>query len=149
MSISACFRVTVRGCSLVTAVVVATTQCGLAQNVLEEITVTAERREASLQETPISISAFTGEDLVRNGIETSEQLTGFTPGLQIQRDVIGKVVIRGIRIWRGRPSRFSTCTTWSGSRCSVARRARSMDETRPAVRLISFRKSRPRTSRQP
>ncbi len=64
--------------------------------VLEEIIITAERRQASLQETAISISAFTAADLARAGIETSEQLTGITPGLQIQRDVIGKVVIRGV-----------------------------------------------------
>jgi iron complex outermembrane receptor protein len=63
---------------------------------LEEIVVTAERREASLQDTAISISAFTSAELQRAGIQTTEQLTGFTPGLNIQRDVIGKVVIRGI-----------------------------------------------------
>lgn len=63
---------------------------------LEEILVTAERREVSLQDTAISITAFTGEQLAQAGVETSEQLTGFTPGLNIQRDVIGKVVMRGI-----------------------------------------------------
>lgn len=63
---------------------------------LEEVVVTAERREASLQGTAISISAFTSAELQQAGIQTTEQLTGFTPGLNIQRDVIGKVVIRGI-----------------------------------------------------
>lgn len=63
---------------------------------IEEIRVTAERREAFLQETPISITAFTGDQLRLKGIQTSEQLSGFTPALQVQRDVIGKVVIRGI-----------------------------------------------------
>ncbi len=63
---------------------------------LEEIIITAERRQASLQDTAISVSAFSGEDLARAGIETSEHLAGITPGLQIQRDVIGKVVIRGV-----------------------------------------------------
>ena len=77
-------------------VVLATLPLATSAQVIEEIVVTAERREASLQETSISITAFTGEDLVRKGIQTSEQLSGFTPGLQIQRDVIGKVVIRGI-----------------------------------------------------
>ncbi len=64
--------------------------------VLDEITVTAERREASLQETAISISAFQGDALRDSGVVTTEQLAGMTPGLTIQRDVIGKVVIRGI-----------------------------------------------------
>lgn len=67
-----------------------------ANAIIEEIIITSERRAASLQDTAISITALTGEELARNSIETSEQLTGFTPGLQIQRDVIGKVVIRGI-----------------------------------------------------
>jgi iron complex outermembrane receptor protein len=71
-------------------------QTGRETQALEEITVTAERREASLQDTAIAITAFSGEELLRSGIETSEQLSGFTPGLNIQRDVIGKVVIRGI-----------------------------------------------------
>lgn len=65
-------------------------------NTLEEVIVTAERREASLQDTSISITAFQGEQLVDSGIVSSEQLTGFTPGLNIQRDVIGKVVMRGV-----------------------------------------------------
>ena len=34
-----------------------------AQGVLEEVIVTAEKREASLQNTPIAISAFSNEDL--------------------------------------------------------------------------------------
>ena len=65
-------------------------------NIIEEIVVTAERRESTLQETPISISAFTTDDLRRAGIQTSQELADFTPGLVIQRDIIGKVVIRGI-----------------------------------------------------
>src|SRR5262245_36668372 len=35
---------------------------------LEEIVVTAERRELSLQETPISVLAFTGESLEMRGV---------------------------------------------------------------------------------
>ena len=50
---------------------------------LEEVVVTAERRESSLQETAISISAFSSNQIARSGIDNSEQLTGFTPGLNI------------------------------------------------------------------
>ena len=67
-----------------------------ANAVIDEIMITSERRAASLQDTAISITALTGDDLVQNSIETTEQLAGLTPALQIQRDVIGKVVIRGI-----------------------------------------------------
>jgi iron complex outermembrane recepter protein len=63
---------------------------------VDEIIVTAQKREESLQDTPISISAFSAESLDKLGIEDSEQLAALTPGLVIQRDVIAKVVIRGI-----------------------------------------------------
>ncbi|RZD34264.1 MAG: hypothetical protein CXT75_10150 [Methanobacteriota archaeon] len=63
---------------------------------IEEIVVTAEKRMASLQETPISISVFSGDDLSNYGITDSEQLSYYTPGLVIQRQVIGKVTMRGV-----------------------------------------------------
>jgi iron complex outermembrane receptor protein len=54
-----------------------------AQN-LEEIVVTAERRETSLQETPISIAAFTAETMELKGLETLEDVATFTPNLDIK-----------------------------------------------------------------
>lgn len=82
---------------LLSAILIAIPLTAFSQsNVIEEIVVTAERRESSLQETSISISAFTTDDLRQAGIETSQGLADFTPGLVIQRDVISKVVIRGI-----------------------------------------------------
>jgi iron complex outermembrane receptor protein len=51
---------------------------------LEEIVVTAERRETSLQETPISIAAFTAESMEFRGIETLEDVASFTPNLDIK-----------------------------------------------------------------
>lgn len=63
---------------------------------IEEIIVTAEKREASVQDTPISVSAFTGEALREQGITGTTALADYTPGLTIQKEVIGKVVIRGI-----------------------------------------------------
>jgi iron complex outermembrane receptor protein len=48
---------------------------------LEEIVVTAERRETSLQETPISIQAFTGEDLELSGIQQGQDLGIMTPNV--------------------------------------------------------------------
>jgi iron complex outermembrane receptor protein len=65
-------------------------------DVLGEIVVTAEKRESTIQETPISISAFSGDALSGLGITGTDALASYTPGLTIQKEVIGKVVIRGI-----------------------------------------------------
>lgn len=51
---------------------------------LEEIVVTAERRELSLQDTPISIAAFSSETMELKGIETLEDISTFTPNLDIK-----------------------------------------------------------------
>ena len=52
-----------------------------ASNLLEEIVVTARRREESLQETPIAITALTGDNLDTMGIEDSRDLARFVPNL--------------------------------------------------------------------
>ncbi|HMB72459.1 MAG TPA: TonB-dependent receptor plug domain-containing protein, partial [Gammaproteobacteria bacterium] len=56
---------------------------GYAQT-LEEIVVTAERRETSLQQTPISVIAFSAETMEFKGIETLEDVASFTPNLDIK-----------------------------------------------------------------
>src|SRR5690349_11474206 len=48
---------------------------------LEEITVTAQRREQSLQEVPISIEAYTGAALRRQGYRDLETLASLVPGI--------------------------------------------------------------------
>ena len=51
---------------------------------LEEIIVTSERRETALQDTPISVAAFTAESMELQGIETLEDVATFTPNLDIK-----------------------------------------------------------------
>jgi len=48
---------------------------------LEEITVTAQRREESLQDTPIAVTAFTERDLQNKGISDISQIAEFTPNM--------------------------------------------------------------------
>jgi len=48
---------------------------------LGTVTVTAERRSASLQKTPIAISAFNQDAVVQQGISTFRDLSGRVPGL--------------------------------------------------------------------
>ena len=50
---------------------------------LEEILVTAQKRESSLQDTPISIAAFSGEQLERFGIDDFGDLAGLAPNVDI------------------------------------------------------------------
>ncbi|MEP7246510.1 MAG: TonB-dependent receptor [Gammaproteobacteria bacterium] len=50
---------------------------------LEEVVVTAERRETALQDTPLSIVALSSETLERKGIEELSDVALFTPNLAI------------------------------------------------------------------
>ena len=54
-----------------------------AEGVLEEIVVTAQKREQSLQEVPISVSVIGGEKLDAFGIDTFEELDDHVPNLMI------------------------------------------------------------------
>ena len=63
---------------------------------LATIVVTAERREDTIQDVPLAISAVSGDDLAEANIYDTEALASTVPGLVLQRDVVGKAVIRGI-----------------------------------------------------
>ena len=65
---------------------------------LEEIVVTAQKREQSLQDVPASVSAISGAKIAQTGIVKLGDLTGLVPNLQIQQDPIGdRINIRGIQ----------------------------------------------------
>ena len=51
------------------------------RNVLEEIIVRARRREESLQSTPVSVAAFTGETIERAGMFTAFDVANRTPSV--------------------------------------------------------------------
>lgn len=48
---------------------------------LEEIIVTAQKREQNLQDVPVSITAFTGDQLRQLRINTTDEVVDYTPGL--------------------------------------------------------------------
>lgn len=50
---------------------------------LEEVVVTARKREESLQDTPIAVTAFTGESLDDRGLTDISQIADFSPSLSI------------------------------------------------------------------
>lgn len=65
--------------------------------VIEEIFVTAERREASLQDTAIAISAMTGTELESWNIQNVDDFATFVPGLWIGNTVGAmQVSLRGV-----------------------------------------------------
>src|SRR5210317_1248390 len=64
--------------------------------VLEEVIVTATRRETSLMDTGISITAFSSEKLQEFGIDDLNDLSVNTPGLSISGGE--RITIRGVGI---------------------------------------------------
>ena len=73
------------------------TPAALAQRAIEEVVVTAERREATEQTTSISMEVFTGESLRDNAIREVRDLQNNMPNIQIQDNGNGSDVnIRGV-----------------------------------------------------
>ena len=72
----------------------------LAVEQLEEVVVTATRREVNVQDTGISVSAFSGEALEQFNVTDTELLSNITPGLMFQNGggspLVGLVSIRGV-----------------------------------------------------
>jgi iron complex outermembrane receptor protein len=69
------------------------------QLALEEIIVTAQKREQSIQDVGIAITAFTGDELRRLGVEQSIDVARLTPGLHISANQGGQkqlFTIRGV-----------------------------------------------------
>jgi len=65
--------------------------------VLEEIIVTAQKREQSLQDVPISVNVMTGDRINEAGINNIENLSAYVPNLTMSETGIGNnIYIRGI-----------------------------------------------------
>ena len=76
----------------------ATGQFAKAQ-VLEEIVVTAQKREQNIQDVGIAISAFTGDQMEALGVEQSFDIAAFSPGVHISGNLAGQNTqfsIRGV-----------------------------------------------------
>ena len=67
--------------------------------VFEEVVVTAQKREQSLQDVGIAITSFTGAQLKKLGVEDSFDVATLTPGVHISGNLAGQNVqfsIRGV-----------------------------------------------------
>ena len=70
-----------------------------AQSVLEEVVVVAQKREQNVQDVPIAITAFTGEQMNALGVSESFDIAAFSPGVHISGNLAGQNTqfsIRGV-----------------------------------------------------
>lgn len=71
--------------SLMASVALPVSQEAFAQSLaLEEIVVTARKRDESIFEIPVSVSAFSQDQLERSGIDNPEELSNYVAGLQFE-----------------------------------------------------------------
>src|ERR1700739_4118991 len=63
---------------------------------LQEVVVTATRREQSLSKVPISVTALTQESLDQRGIKDFSEVARFTPGVNFDTSGTNNISIRGI-----------------------------------------------------
>jgi len=65
--------------------------------VLEEIIVTAQKREQSIQDVPIAITAFSGRQLKELGFQDSTDIVNMTPGVAASGNIGGQFLTFNIR----------------------------------------------------
>lgn len=87
------------GITVMNALLLAPAQAVFAQSImLEEVIVTAERRSESLQQTPMSVTAFTGDMISQGGITSLEDVAVQTPNFKMTSFNISEpqLYLRGI-----------------------------------------------------
>ena len=83
----------------VSAVVLASVAGPAGAQIIDEITVTATKREESIQDVPLAITAFTGEFVRDVNLDDIKDLVTFTPGVtgNSKDSFIDAISIRGVR----------------------------------------------------
>ncbi|MBN7796519.1 TonB-dependent receptor [Parahaliea mediterranea] len=88
------------GAPMLSASVLAAPLLATAQPMLEEVVVTAQKREESLQDTPISLAALGSDELETRGIEDLTDLRSVVPNLQLtphpNSAATARIYVRGI-----------------------------------------------------
>jgi iron complex outermembrane receptor protein len=90
---------------------------------LEEIVVTARKRDESVFEIPLSVTAFSQQAVDALGINTLESLSNFTPGFQFQNVGQGgrggrqnpNIRFRGVGVQNENPSSRAGAVFWDGT----------------------------------
>jgi iron complex outermembrane receptor protein len=100
-----------------------------AQSVLEEVIVTAQKREQTIQEIPSAITAYGAEDLANLGVDDIYDIRGIAPNVEVVRIIdITTAYIRGVG------SKF----LGSGADGSVAFHTDGVYVPRPRTQAASF-----------
>lgn len=84
---------------LLAVLTISVANMSLAQSILEEVVVTAQKRDQNLQDVPIAITAFTGSQMDAMGVTQSIDIAAFTPGVHISGNLAGQNTqfsIRGV-----------------------------------------------------
>src|SRR5476649_2716040 len=71
------------------------------QGPMQEVVVTATRREEDLSKVPVSVTALTQEDMDTKGIKDITDVARFTPGIYIDNSGTNNISIRGISSYGG------------------------------------------------
>jgi outer membrane receptor protein involved in Fe transport len=82
--------------SLCTANEATAVEPAAASGALEEIVVTATRREENINHVPVSVTAFNQEMIDQKGIKDFQDIVRFTPGVSIDNSGTNAISIRGI-----------------------------------------------------
>lgn len=65
---------------------------------LEQVIVTTQKRQESIQDVPVSVTAIDSEKMVNSGIQRFEDIAEYVPNFSVTKDPIGdKINIRGIQ----------------------------------------------------
>jgi iron complex outermembrane recepter protein len=70
---------------------------------LQEIIVTAQKKEESLQTVPVSVTALSGADIAASGIKDPIEIQNRMPGLEFQVANTPVLVIRGVGTYNNQP----------------------------------------------
>ena len=121
MTIRVCFR-RLAGVTAVFAAALMGVQDIAAQQ-FEEIVVTARKRDESVLEIPVAVSAYTQEELDELGMNTLEQLASVTPGFVFQTIGAGgfggrynpAIRFRGLGVQQATPASRAGAVFWNGA----------------------------------
>ena len=84
---------------LAMAIGMALAQQAAGQSMLEEVIITAQKREQNLQDVPVAVTAFTGKQMAALGVQQSYDIAAFSPGVHISGNLAGQNTqfsIRGV-----------------------------------------------------